>query len=63
MEDEREKLRKLREEVKILSRELEREVDHNRDLQNQVIAGRKRSDEMCAMMSMLRTETEAVLNR
>ena len=43
--------------------ELECERDNNKQLQSEIIANRTRSDEMCSMMSILRTETEAVLNR
>jgi len=59
----REELDRLREEVEYLAEELEMERDNNKEMQNEIISNRNRSDEMCSMMSILRTETEAVLNR
>ena len=59
----REELDRLREEVEYLAEELELERDNNKELQTEIIANRKRSDEMISMMSIIRTETEAVLNR
>ena len=35
----------------------------NTDLQKEIISSRSRSDEMVAMMQLLRSETEAVLDR
>lgn len=61
-EDE-DKLKKVRDEVQMLQVELENEVIANRDFQQDIIEGRKRSDEICAMMTLLRTETEAVIER
>jgi len=61
-EDE-DKLKKVRDEVQMLQVELENEVTANRDFQQDIIEGRKRSDEICAMMTLLRTETEAVIER
>jgi hypothetical protein len=63
MATEREELLRLREESQILTDELNKEKETNEELQRSLIKGRKRSDEMCAMMSMLRSETEAVLDR
>ena len=53
----------LREEAHLLEEELNREIELNTELQKQIIASRKRSDEMVAMMQLLRSETEAVLER
>jgi len=63
MQSEVQKLLRLRREVRDLSEKLDGDVTKNRDLQNDLIANRKRSDELSAMISMLRTETEAVLIR
>lgn len=46
-----------------LERELENERNLNRLLQEQIADRRKRNDEMCALATMLRSETEAVLSR
>ena len=61
--DDVEDLDKLRAEVRILEEGLNRECKRNSDLQEQIIAFRSRSDEMVAMMQLLRSETEAVLER
>ena len=58
-----EDLKKLQEEVRILEDELQRECVRNTDLREQVHASRTRSDEMVALMQLLRSETEAVLER
>lgn len=58
-----EDLGKLRDEVRILEEELSRESERNTDLQKEIISSRSRSDEMVAMMQLLRSETEAVLDR
>jgi len=63
MEKEMEKLKRLREEVKMLSEELSKETKLNSDLQRESIKGRKRRDQLCAMMAMIRSETEAVIDR
>lgn len=63
MEDDQEDLLHLRNEAKALWDELQRERRSNKDLQRQIIQKRKRNDEMCAMMTLLRSETEAVLAR
>lgn len=60
---EREEMLRLREEAQFLEDELNKERDTNKDIQRQIIQGRERSDQMCSMMTMLRSETEAVLNR
>mmetsp|Transcript_3346 Transcript_3346/g.5487 ORF Transcript_3346/g.5487 Transcript_3346/m.5487 type:complete len:550 (+) Transcript_3346:153-1802(+) len=60
---EREDLLRLREEAQFLQDELEKERAGNKDLQKNIIGKRVRNDEMCAMMTLLRTETEAVLMR
>eukprot|EP00581_Thalassiosira_minuscula_P007569 CAMPEP_0183704678 /NCGR_PEP_ID=MMETSP0737-20130205/1967_1 /TAXON_ID=385413 /ORGANISM="Thalassiosira miniscula, Strain CCMP1093" /LENGTH=726 /DNA_ID=CAMNT_0025931639 /DNA_START=166 /DNA_END=2346 /DNA_ORIENTATION=- len=58
-----EDLTKLRDEVGALEDELKCESDRNTELQKQLIASRSRNDEMVAMMQLLRSETEAVLER
>ncbi len=58
-----EDLKKLQEEVRILEDELQRECVRNTELREQVHASRIRSDEMVALMQLLRSETEAVLER
>ena len=58
-----EDLGKLRDEVRILEGELNRESARNTELQKEIVASRTRSDEMVAMMQLLRSETEAVLDR
>jgi len=63
IQSESRKLFRLRREVRDLSETLDQDVRRNRDLQIDLIANRKRSDELSAMISMLRTETEAVLIR
>jgi len=59
----KEELRKIREQVEALEAELANEVKTNSDLQKEIFDGRKKNDEMCAMMTMIRTETEAVVHR
>jgi len=56
-------LAKLREEARILESELKRESERNTELQTRIIASRSRSDEMVALMQLVRSETEAVLER
>lgn len=63
MGSENEELLRLREESQFLHDELEKERAGNKDLQKNIIAKRVRNDEMCAMMTLLRGETEAVLMR
>jgi vacuolar-type H+-ATPase subunit I/STV1 len=58
-----EDLEKLRDEVRILEEGLISECERNSELQEQIIASRSRSDEMVAMMQLIRSETEAVLER
>jgi hypothetical protein len=53
----------LREEVSMLTQELDKEHNLNRDLQTNIIGRRKRNDELVAMMALLRSETEAVVSR
>mmetsp|Transcript_1523 Transcript_1523/g.2414 ORF Transcript_1523/g.2414 Transcript_1523/m.2414 type:complete len:727 (+) Transcript_1523:229-2409(+) len=60
---EHDKLSRLKEDAQFLAEELGKERDSNRDLQKEIIEGRKRSDEMCSLMTIMRSETEAVLNR
>jgi hypothetical protein len=56
-------LDKLGDEVRILEEGLNSECERNSELQEQIIASRSRSDEMVAMMQLIRSETEAVLER
>eukprot|EP00804_Cyclotella_cryptica_P027707 CCRYP_010306-RE/>CCRYP_010306-RE protein AED:0.19 eAED:0.19 QI:247/0.83/0.71/1/0.66/0.42/7/0/644 len=56
-------LLKLTEEVRLLEEEMNKEVMLNTELQKQIIKSRERNDQMVAMMQLLRTETEAVLER
>ena len=58
-----EELEKLKKEIGELSAELKKEVELNSDLQRKSIEGRKESDQICAMMTMIRSETEAVIYR
>lgn len=61
--DDADTLNKLRKEARILDEELNRESERNSELQDQIIASRTRSDQMVALMQLLRSETEAVLQR
>lgn len=56
-------LRKYKEEARLLEEELNRETELNTELQRQMIASRSRCDEMAALMQLMRSETEAVLER
>ena len=56
-------LLKLTEDVRLLEAEMNKEVILNTELQKQIIKSRERNDQMVAMMQLLRTETEAVLER
>ena len=62
-EKDTEELAKLREEARSLEEELNSESERNTELPKQMITSRSRSDEMVAMMQLLRSETEAVLER
>jgi superfamily II helicase len=63
MTEEENKLQMLQREVKDLKMELDREIQVNNDLQKEAIANRKRSDMLCSTMCILRTETEALVER
>jgi hypothetical protein len=63
MSSEHDELLRLREEAQFLQDELENERATNKGLQLKIIGKRTRNDEMCAMMTLLRSETEAVLMR
>lgn len=63
MDKEEEKLQKVREDVRLLQEELSQQIEANSDLQRDIIKGRKRRDQLCSMMSMIRSETEAVIER
>mmetsp|Transcript_19999 Transcript_19999/g.30059 ORF Transcript_19999/g.30059 Transcript_19999/m.30059 type:complete len:545 (+) Transcript_19999:96-1730(+) len=56
-------LLRLRKEASFLQKELDKVRTANKDLQHDIIRKRLRNDEMCAMMTLLRSETEAVLER
>jgi len=57
------KLKQLRAEAASLQQELRSERACNKQLQRNIIAKRIRQDELCSMMTLLRSETEAVLTR
>lgn len=59
----KEKLTQLHDEVELLEEELTKERQANKELQAGIITRRKRSDELVAMMTLLRSETEAILQR
>lgn len=56
-------LLRLRKEASFLQKELDKVRTANKDLQHDIIRKRLRNDEMCSMMTLLRSETEAVLER
>jgi hypothetical protein len=56
-------LKQLQNDVDFLEQELEKERAANASLQSKIADRRKKNDEMCALMAMLRSETEAVLQR
>jgi hypothetical protein len=60
---EHDELMRLREESRFLQAEIEKERTTNSNTQVYVIEKRTSNDEMCAMMTLLRSETEAVLAR
>ena len=53
----------LRDETRQLRAELDQERQWNKELQTNIISRRKANDELVAMMTLLRTETEAVVAR
>lgn len=57
------KVLQLKDEVAFLEEELVKERQANKDIQTGIIGRRKRSDEFVAMMTLLRSETEAMLQR
>jgi hypothetical protein len=61
--DTAEELPAMREEAAQLMSEIEKERTLNKQFQSDVIARRKRNDELVAMMALLRTETEAAVAR
>ena len=61
--EEESKVNKLREEVQFLENELAKEQEANKEIQVGIIGRRKRNDELVAMMTLLRSETEAILQR
>lgn len=58
-----EEVAKLTEEARLLEDEMNKEILLNTELQKQIIKSRERNDQMVAMMQLLRTETEAALER
>jgi maltodextrin utilization protein YvdJ len=56
-------VKQLQKDVDFLTQELEQERAANSSLQSKIADRRKKNDEMCALMAMLRSETEAVLQR
>lgn len=63
MKQEYKDLLDLRKAAHCRQEELEKVRTANKDLQHEIIRKRLRNDEMCAMMTLLRSETEAVLER
>jgi len=63
VQEEENRLKMLRIEVSALKAELEREVQMNHNLQKQAITNRRHSDMLCSTMCILRTETEALIER
>jgi hypothetical protein len=62
-EQDLQKLKEIKEEIKILQEELNNEVSANSSLQKEAIEGRRKGDQICSMMTMVRSETEAVVLR
>lgn len=58
-----EEVAKLTEEARLLEEEMKKEVLLNTELQKQIAKSRERNDQMVAMVQLLRTETEAALER
>ena len=58
-----EEVNQLKDEVAFLEEELAKERQANREIQTGIIGRRKRSDELVAMMTLLRSETGAILQR
>jgi hypothetical protein len=56
-------VKQLHNDVEFLKGELEKERAANASLQSKIADRREKNDEMCALMAMLRSETEAVLQR
>lgn len=63
MNREQQHVKHLFEESDIMEKELEAERTLNKQLQANIAERRKKNDEMCALATMLRSETEAVLSR
>ena len=58
-----EEVAKLTEEARLLEEEMKKEIMLNTELQKQIIKSRERNDQMVSMIQLLRTETEAALER
>lgn len=62
-QNERDKLEEMKKELELLQSEMKAEIGLNSEIQNEIIEGKKRNDELTAMMIMIRSETEAVIQR
>lgn len=63
MNREQQHVKHLFEESETMEQELENERHLNKELQEQIAQRRQKNDEMCALATILRSETEAVLSR
>lgn len=63
MKLEQQHVKHLFEESSRMEKDLEKERILNKELQESIAERRKKNDEMCALATMLRSETEAVLSR
>lgn len=63
MNREQHHVKHLFEDSQATEKELEQERNLNAELQDQIAERRKKNDEMCALATILRSETEAVLSR
>jgi len=63
MNREKQHVKHLFEDSDLMEKELEKERNLNKELQEKIAERRKKNDEMCALATMLRSETEVVLSR
>lgn len=63
MNREQQHVKHLSEDAQKMQEELEHERKLNKELQRDIAQRRKKNDEMCALATILRSETEAVLSR
>jgi hypothetical protein len=63
MNREQQHVKHLSEDAQKMQKELEHERKLNKELQRDIAQRRKKNDEMCALATILRSETEAVLSR